>query len=248
MHKGEQGMQSPNTASPAPLFPEGNHFQPDGFFASFFREAICSAYGWGPVQIFQAYTVLIQQDTPSDAVYYLDKGSVKLTWVDQAGHEVIAGLRHHLWIIGAPAVLLEKPYSFTATTLTQSSMRCIAAGKFLHLVKTHPDFALHLIRMLSLEVFNQGKKLVIMGCIPAKDRLKNLFGRVIHNMHVPGKSQKQIKIDLPLKHKELAQVVGVTPEHLCRLLKEMEREKLIKRTKDGLLFPNPEKLHEWAHL
>jgi len=149
----------------------------DSLFESFLSEPHCRAYGWGPIQTYQSHTEIFRQDTPASAVYFIEKGSVKMTWMDEEGNEVIAGLRHKHWIIGAPAVLLEKPYSFTVTTLTQCCLRCISAQDFLYLVRTNAEFAHHLLRLLSEAIFNHTKSLVMMGCTSAKERLKALLCR-----------------------------------------------------------------------
>ena len=232
----------------APLSPESDNLRSDTFYDSFFNETTCTAYGWGPIQIYPAHTEVLHQDTPSNVVYFIHEGLVKLTWIDQAGREVIAGIRRQSWIIGAPSVLLEKPYSFTITTLTQCSLRCISATKFLHLVKKHPEFSFNVLRLLSQEIFNHAKKLVVLGYIPSGDRLKNLLCQFVSDMHPKKDLKKQIKIDFPLSHKELAQMIAVTPEHLSRLLKELEIKGFIKREKDSLILLNPAHLQEWAIL
>lgn len=215
----------------------------DAFLISFLEEPTCNIYGWGPVQIYPAHTEIIRQDTPSNAVYFLKSGDVKLTWADRDGHEVIAGLRHQNWLIGAPSVLLDKPYSFTITTLSQCALRCISAQNFLHLIKTNTDFSFHLMKLLSQEIFNHAKNLVSLGCAPAKERLKYLLFKFITNIPSTAVRDRHIRINLPLKHKELAQILAVTPEHLSRLLKEMKTHHEIKREKDGSIVLNLDFFH-----
>lgn len=215
----------------------------DSFLLSFMEEPNCGAYGWGPVQIYPAHTEIIRQDTASNAVYFLKSGDVKLTWADREGHEVIAGLRHQNWLIGAPSVLLGKPYSFTITTLIQCALRCISANNFLHLVLANADFSIHVMRLLSQEIFNHARTLVTLGCSSAKERLKYLLFKFIPGIPSKAVRDKHIKINLPLKHKELAQILAVTPEHLSRLLKEMEKHHEIKREKDGSIVLNLDSFH-----
>jgi CRP/FNR family transcriptional regulator len=234
--------------SSAPVSSEDNHLSSDVFLDSFFKEPNCSNYGWGPIQIYPAHIEILKQDTPSSAVYFIDQGLVKLTWMDQAGHEVIAGLRHQQWILGAASVLLDKPYTFSVTTLTQCALRCISAKNFLHLVRSHTEFTLQLMRMLCQEILRHGKKSVMLGCIPARDRLKNLLCRFIHDISQPTTLQKEIKIHLPLKHKEIAQIIAVTPEHLSRLLKELEQQGFMKRGKGGLILLDLVNLRQWADI
>jgi len=210
----------------------------DSLFESFLSEPHCRAYGWGPIQTYQSHTEIFRQDTPASAVYFIEKGSVKMTWMDEEGNEVIAGLRHKHWIIGAPAVLLEKPYSFTVTTLTQCCLRCISAQDFLYLVRTNAEFAHHLLRLLSEAIFNHTKSLVMMGCTSAKERLKALLCRFIPDVDLQAALTGRLQIHVPLKNKELAQILAVTPEHLSRLLKELERQHFIKREKNDLILLN----------
>ncbi len=224
---------------------ESTHWS-DFLYESFLSEPHCSAYGWGPLQNYPAHTEIFKQDTPSNAVYFVEKGSVKLTWMDEEGHEVIAGIRHKHWIVGAPAVLLEKPYSFTVTTLTKCVLRCISSKDFLYLVKANEQFAQHLIRMLSQAIFNHATSLVIMGCTSARERLKGLLCKFIPDVDPKREVEEQLKIHLPLKNKELAQILAVTPEHLSRLLKELEQEQFIKRDKNGLILLNPGYCRRWA--
>jgi CRP/FNR family transcriptional regulator len=162
---------------------------------------------------------------------------VKLSWINPDGNEVIAGLRHQNWLMGAPSVILGCPYSFTISTLTECTLRCISAQKFLELVNTNNEFSIHVMKVLSQEIFNHAKKLVMLSCVPSKKRLRDLL-----NTFIPYKHQKvkQLKIHLPLKHKEIAQILAVTPEHLSRLLKELEKEKfIIRRERDGSILLNP---------
>lgn len=222
-----------------PFGSEENYRWADSLFESFLSEPHCRAYGWGPLQTYQSHTEIFRQDTAASAVYFIEKGSVKMTWMDEEGNEVIAGLRHKHWIVGAPAVLLEKPYSFTVTTLTQCFLRCISAQDFLYLVRTNMEFAQHLIRLLSKAVFNHGKSLVMMGCTSAKERLKALLCRFIPDMDLQTALEGRLKVHMPLKNKELAQILAITPEHLSRLLKDLEQEHFIKRGKNDLVLLNP---------
>jgi len=52
----------------------------------------------------------------------------------------------------------------------------------------------------------------------------------------------KVNLIFPLKHKELAQMVAVTPEHLSRLLKQLERDGIIKREKGLLVMNNSQSL------
>jgi len=204
-------------------------FSVQDFFESFFNGQNGLAAGWGPPQTYTAHAEIFRQDTPAEAVYFIERGLVKLSRIDRSGQEVIAGLRRRHWIIGAPAALLGKPYSFTNSALTHCTLRCISAAGFMNLVETDKDFNLQILAMLSEEIFTHGKNAVNLGCLPAVDRLKRLVFDILTEMEQPSGQKWEVTFQLPLKHRELAQMVAVTPEHLSRLLGTLERDGLIQR-------------------
>lgn len=94
-----------NEKAPASLRLAAHYLQPDIFLESFFRDRN-NSYGWGPEQTYPAGTEIIKQGTHANAVYLIVRGLVKITWMEKGGNEVIAGIRHRHWLIGAPSVLL----------------------------------------------------------------------------------------------------------------------------------------------
>jgi len=211
------------------------------FFETFFCQADLSTNGCSPPREYPVLTEIFVQDTPAKAVYFIDYGLVKLSRSDSSGHEMIAGLRRRSWIIGAPAVLLGKQYSFTATALTDCRLRRIASGTFLGFIEKKPEFAQQMLRMFSQEIFNYGKAFCGLGCLPAIDRLKRLLYEILREIN-PTSYKDEVKLNFPLKHKELAQMLAITPEHLSRLLKHLERDGIIKREKGLLILSNIQSL------
>ena len=218
-------------------------YVPDNVFCeSFLVKADFAEYGWCPLQEYSAYTEIIQQDTPARAVYFIEYGLVKLSRMETSGHEVIAGLRRRNWLIGAPAVFLGKKYSFTATSLIGCKVRHMSSERFLSLIETNPEFSRHMIRMLSQEIFNYGRTFSHLACLPAIDRLKHLLYEIMMEIKQPLGIKDKVKLIFPLKHKELAQMIAVTPEHLSRLLKQLERDGIIKKEKGQLVLNNSQSL------
>lgn len=222
--------------------PDGRYVKTGVFFESFFAKAAFGAFGWSTPREYPAHSEIIRQDTPATAVYFIEYGLVKLSRIEPSGNEVIAGLRRHNWMIGAPAVLLGKQYSFTGTTLIESKIRHISSERFLSLIETNPEFSRHMLRMLSQEVFNYGKAFCNLGCLPAIDRLKRLLYEVMMEIKQPLGLKDKVKLNFPLKHKELSQMIAVTPEHLSRLLKQLERDGIITREKGLLVLSNSKRL------
>jgi len=204
--------------------------QPEEFFETFFRNPKNNIYGWGPAKAYSPGIEIFQQDTAADNVYFIERGLVKLSCLESGGRLVIICLRRRHWILGAPAAILEKPYAYTATAVTPCSLLAISVKNFLSLVENNREFYWQLFRMLSKEIYNHGTKVMALGLMPAKERLKKILYEMILEQESTI-SQRQIHVHLPLLHKELARLIAITPEHLSRLLREMEQQGIIKRHK-----------------
>lgn len=199
-------------------------------------------HGWGPPQLYPPNTEVYHQDTPADAVYLIEKGLVKLTWVEPDGHEVIVGLRRRHWLLGAQAVLLEQRLAFTVTTLIPCSLRSVSSWRFLELVNMDAEFNRQLLLIFSKEIYSHGMNAAVLGCIPARERLTRFLcemaleqgnGSGVAQAHTP------MKLRIPLKLKELAQLIAITPEHLSRLLKDLELQDILRRDNGWLILTDP---------
>jgi CRP-like cAMP-binding protein len=192
------------------------------------------------VQTYPAHATVFFQDTPANTVYLVEHGVVKLVRVAPNGHHVIIGLRRRHWMIGAPSVLLEKPYSFTGITLVPSSLRGIPAKDFLDLAKENKEFSWYLLQMLSRKIFNQMKNVETMSCMSAQERLERFLCDMIDELKPVGSGATSLS--LPLNNRELALLLAITPEHLCRVLKEMEQKGIIRRDNGILTVTDSESL------
>jgi CRP-like cAMP-binding protein len=108
---------------------------------------------------------------------------------------------------------------------------------FLRFAKLNAEFSKHLLHLYSCEVYDQIRRLVMLGTLTARQRLEQLLLQMISS-----KAQKEMRLKWPLKLEEVAQLIAVQPEHLSRLLKQMEEEGIIQREKGGIVVSDPQRL------
>ena len=214
----------------------------DGVLSSFFIKVKNDGYDGGGVKTYAARAEVFKQETSSNMVYLIEQGLVKLVRVASNGSQVIIGLRRRPWLMGAPAVLLNKPYSFTAVTLLPSSIRAIPAKVFLKLATMNKQFSSHLNLLLSQEIFNHMRNVEAVSCMSAEDRVMRFLGDLVADQ--ASNDKKRAVFSLPLTNRELAELIAVTPEHICRVLKNMERKDLIRREHGMLIIDDPAKLSQ----
>ena len=226
----EKSAQISNPASPPG--------QADAFFTSFCNDPRNQHYFRGQSQLCPAQTVICRQDTPAEAAYLVEQGLVKLVRITSRGNQVIVGLRHRNWLIGAPSIFLNKHYSYTAITVLPTVLRSITKNVFLELVEKNVQFSLYVHRLLSENIYGQMKRIEETSFMSAQERLEMLLSDMIRNEEAIA-SKAPDKFSIPLTNQELAQLLAVSPEHLCRVLKGMEKKGLIARENGAVIVTNP---------
>ncbi|MCI0389701.1 MAG: Crp/Fnr family transcriptional regulator [Acidobacteria bacterium] len=182
----------------------------------------------GQPQEFSQATPLFVQGSPSREVFYIERGLVKLVYQSEDGQELIVGLRSKGSFLGAASAIVREPHLITAITVTNCSLRRITTDAFLHLAKSDEQFCWYLHQIHSHEVHQQMGQQVAFRCLSARERFEKLLQQFLSLMR-QNEKQFSIKARLPLKHWEIAQLVGVTPEHLSRILKQIKQEGTIQK-------------------
>lgn len=191
--------------------------------------------------VYPVATELFQQGTLAQEVYFIDRGAIKLVHVNDNGKEVIIGLRSSGWLLGAPEVILNEPHPATAVTLTRCNLYRISSETFRLLAKTNASLSAYLQQVYSREVYEQMMRIAERECCSARQRLEHLLRRLIPELDQRD-PEKEIWIQVPLKHSEIARLISVTPEHFSRLLKQMEQDGIIGRKGGWLVVSSPQKL------
>lgn len=208
--------------------------------SSFRTEIPTKASQFSAGQRYAARIQLFQQGSPSEEVYLLESGMVKLTISDLLGKEIIVCLLGSGWLLGVCSAILQKPYETSATTLTNCTLHRIVAHDLLELMKSDVNFSWKIHKMQSHRLSMQFDRLVALGARSARRRLVELLSQLIREFCPQQKQDWTLRI--PLKQWELAQLLAITPEHLSRLLRTLENDGILHRYKSMIIVPKPELL------
>jgi len=209
---------------------EGNHSMPEAFFSTFLKKRENDLVGCGPIQPYPSATEIFHEDATAEVVYLIERGFVKLSRIGPDGNEIIIGLRRRYWLLAAPAIILGIPHSCSATTLISCHLRPITARCFLHLLNTDKDFSWEMHRHLSQSTLTDFNKVIEVSSMSAYERMRNFICQLIAELS-PEKIQAHDHFEVQLKHYELAAIIGISPEHLSRLVKRMEKQGIITSAK-----------------
>jgi len=184
---------------------------------------------------------LFFQGNPPQEAFYIDRGLIKLTHLDQNGQEMVVGLRTKGSLLGAASVIVQEPSPVTAITVTNCSLICIPADLFLRLAKTDEHFCWYLHQIHSHEIHQQANQLVALRYLSARQRVEALLLQLLSSIP-PHEKQLSMKIRMPLRHWEIAQLIGITPEHLSRILRQIKQEGIMHKEDGHMIISDASKL------
>jgi CRP-like cAMP-binding protein len=187
-----------------------------------------------PSREFPPSTTLFLQGALPREVFYIERGLVKLIRMSENGQELAIGLPSQGSLLGAASVIVQEPYPFAAVTVTSCALSRIPADLFLHLAKTDEQLCWYLHEVHSREVHQQASQLAAIRYLSARQRFERLLLRFLSSMPAHER-QPSMKVRLPLKHWEIAQLIGVRPEHLSRVLQQIKQEGVL-REEDGCMI------------
>ena len=186
---------------------------------------------------------------PTD-VYFIHSGIMKLTRSEDNGQEILLDLRFAGSLVGSAAAIRQKPHAFTAITITRCALTRWNSGKFLSLLATDVALAARVREILSDEVLDHVSRISQLSCLPARQRLEQLLWQFCERFppdHVSSRVETTSRLQLPLKHYEIAHLLSITPTYLCRLLNVLEKENVIRRSRGWIVINRPSELwHEGA--
>jgi CRP/FNR family transcriptional regulator len=187
-------------------------------------------------QSLPAARFLFQEGDALRDVYLLEKGLVKLTRSETNGQELIVDLRFAGNLIGATSALANESAPMTAITVTTCEPHRLPVHEFLRLTRNNESFLHELSEAVSRQRNEQIKLRAQQSMLDARPRLIMLLLRLAKEF---GRERKgQLCLALPLAKQEIAGLLGITPQRLSVILREMKRDEVIGEEQGWIILQN----------
>jgi CRP-like cAMP-binding protein len=178
---------------------------------------------------------LFRQDELPQTIFLIDRGLVKHVRSGPDGPEVIVALRTIGSLVGSSSAVTGDSCVTTASTLTPCTLRPIEVSAFRRAVESDPDISRLVHRMHAREVREQFLR-TGDAMLPALERLARLIGGFVRAGLIV-EWRGRVRLDVPLSHEEMGQMIGVGRETISRLFTRLEARGVIERRKDWIFIP-----------
>jgi CRP-like cAMP-binding protein len=168
-------------------------------------------------------------DDPSDKVYLLKEGKVKVSKVSEDGNQVTHAILEQGEIFGELALVDEGPQGTVAETLDDTFIWQVGRGDLQKLLEKKPDLALRVTKLIGMQRKVIKTKVVDLVFRDVSSRLAKLLLKLAATYGT--RTRRGTRINVKLTHQELANLIGSTSETTTATLKELRMHGLIDTDK-----------------
>ena len=162
-------------------------------------------------------------------VFCVNKGKVKISKIGFDGKEQIVRFVLDGGLLGIRALLGDRPYSATATTLEDSIVCFINKETFVQVLTKYPEIRQCMIRLLSRLLEEAENKITSLAQKPVRERVAEAL-LILNQVFLTDHSACDQPADngtINLSREDLANMVETATETVIRLLSEFKEEGLI---------------------
>lgn len=179
---------------------------------------------------------------PSDTVYSLHRGRVRLGYLNENGRRLTFAILGKGQVFGETALAGEETRHWIAEALEDSTLCMIFKGDLLRFAEGNPKLALRISKLVGerlVEIENKLQDLIFKG-VPAR-----LSQTLLELAERYGEREAEgVRIRFKITHRELAQLIGSTRETTSVALGRMERQGLLSKRYGVIVLKNLERLKE----
>jgi CRP-like cAMP-binding protein len=191
-------------------------------------------------------SIVVRPEENPQGVYYLKKGYIKESSVSKEGQEFTLFIFKPEDIVPYRWAFADLPNEHSFTAITDCTVLRRTKEDLLEFVERNPEVQFMIMKKILIRLRGVLQRLEHMAFGNARKKIASIF--VILGERFGKKIDGEIKIDLSLSHKDIAELVGVTRETASIEIKKLEDEGFIKRSSRWYVIKRPKKLILESHL
>ena len=210
------------------------------FFCSLSESALQTFEALKITNVYPKGATLFMEGHPSNGIYMLCQGRVKLSTCSRDGKVIILRIAEAGEVLGLSAAVSNLNYEATAEVLEPCQVNFVRKEDFLRWLAENTEACLSAVRQLSNKYHTAYIQVRSFGLShTAADRLAKLL---LEWGKANGNGNGRIHLKISYTHEEIAEMIGTSRETVTRILKDFRDRKLITLKGSELIIPDRKKL------
>lgn len=190
---------------------------------------------------FESGDVLFAQGQSSSSLFSLSAGVVKITSISSDGREQIVGLSSPGKLLVGLQSIDQDCHEYTAVAATDGSACKIGHRALLTALQDQPEIALRLITALNAQLAHSRSLMEVMGHKTAAAKIASFILLLAPNVEID-----DARFMLPFSRNDLAGLLGLSEETVCRQMAHMKRRGVIYAPRGKMRIQDWDKLRTIA--
>lgn len=174
-------------------------------------------------------TMIYQPNDPTEYVYLIKKGSVRLMRLADSGQQITLSIIREGMIFGEGDVLNEKTYSHYAETIENSAICYIHKNDFKELLKKYDEVNKLILTILYRRWREAQQQIENLAFHDVKERLASILHRFSreYGQEYNKNGIQGTMINMKISQDKMADFCGTSRESINRTIKEMKKDGLL---------------------
>jgi CRP-like cAMP-binding protein len=170
--------------------------------------------------------VVFFENEAGDSLFMVAAGRIKVTILGDDGREIILSVLGAGEFFGEMALLDNDPRSATTIAVEDSELLCLSRQDFEGVLAQNPDIMMTLIRVLTARLRHANHQISTLALLDVYGRVARV---IVELAREDGRRLKDGRIAFHRPtHQEIANRIGTTRETVTRMLKDLQRQGLIR--------------------
>ncbi|MBP9761696.1 Crp/Fnr family transcriptional regulator, partial [Candidatus Saccharibacteria bacterium] len=205
--------------------------------------ALIELFHTGSRQEFTKGEFIVRPGQTLPGVYYIESGLVKAYDITKYGEENLLIIRHGGELLGMTWALAGREREIIYTALAPTAVWLISLDTFKNHMHTNPEAAVPVISILADMFRLHGERIMTLEYRTVRERLASFLLGMAERFGVD--SDIGLKIDVPLRHQDIASSISATRETTSRTLSELERKGIIRNEQSHIIILNRDALSDF---
>ena len=187
---------------------------------------------------------IFDEDENPNGVYYITKGTVKLSKSGVYGKDQILRFIKDGDLVGYRSLLIGENFQAKAEAMSEVETVFVPGDIFLHLLEVHPQLSFAMLQKFAFELGECSNTITFLAQKTVRERLAEVL--LLLEQKLGTDPEGFIKI--ALTREEIANLIGTATESAIRLISEFKSDQLIETEGRNIKILNHEKLIKLGHV
>lgn len=188
--------------------------------------------------------VLFNEDEDPNGVYFIEKGTVKLSKSGVYGKDQILRFIKEGDLVGYRSLLIGENFQAKAEAMSEVEVTFVPGDVFLHLLQIDPKLSFAMLQKFAYELGESSNTITNLAQKTVRERLAEFLLDLEQKLG----TDPEGFIKISLTREEIANLIGTATESAIRLISEFKHDNLIETEGRNIKILNHEKLIKLGHV